>query len=218
MKPFLVVLSSPSGGGKTTIARRLVARRPDLGYSVSGTTRAPRPGELDGEAYHFMTREDFVRRRDRGDFLEWAEYGSNLYGTLRSEIERIFGGGRHAVLDIDLEGARQLRVSVPESVHVFVLPPSATALAERLVARNTETAEAMRRRLNRAAEEIEAAGEYDYMVVNDNLEHAVQQVESIIEAEARRTSRIGNLAEVLSTLREGVETEARRNPAVNAGS
>jgi guanylate kinase len=218
VKPFLVVLSSPSGGGKTTIARRLVARRPDLGYSVSGTTRAPRPGELDGEAYHFMTREDFVRRRDRGDFLEWAEYGSNLYGTLRSEIERIFGGGRHAVLDIDLEGARQLRVSVPESVHVFVLPPSATALAERLVARNTETAEAMRRRLNRAAEEIEAAGEYDYVVVNDNLEHAVQQVESIIEAEARRTSRIGNLAEVLSTLREGVETEARRNPAVNAGS
>ena len=165
-----------------------------------------------------MTREDFVRRRDRGDFLEWAEYGSNLYGTLRSEIERIFSGGRHAVLDIDLEGARQLRVSAPESVHVFVLPPSATALAERLVARNTETAEAMRRRLNRAAEEIEAAGEYDYMVVNDNLEHAVQQVESIIEAEARRTSRIGNLAEVLSTLREGVETEARRNPAVNAGS
>ncbi len=218
MKPFLVVRSSPSGGGKTTIARRLVARRPDLGYSVSGTTRAPRPGELDGEAYHFMTREDFVRRRDRGDFLEWAEYGSNLYGTLRSEIDRIFSGGRHAVLDIDLEGARQLRVSVPESVHVFVLPPSATALAERLVARNTETAEAMRRRLNRAAEEIEAAGEYDYMVVNDNLEHAVQQVESIIEAEARRTSRIGNLAEVLSTLREGVETEARRNPAVNAGS
>ena len=218
MKPFLVVLSSPSGGGKTTIARRLVSRRADLGYSVSGTTRAPRPGELDGEAYHFMSREDFSRRRDRGDFLEWAEYGSNLYGTLRSEIERIFASGRHAVLDIDLEGARQLRASAPGSVHVFVLPPSASALAERLVARTTETAEAMRRRLQRAAEEIEAAGEYDYVVVNDNLEHAVQQVESIIEAEARRTSRIGNLAEELSALREEVETEARRNPAVNAGS
>ncbi len=218
MKPFLVVLSSPSGGGKTTIARRLVSRRADLGYSVSGTTRAPRPGELDGEAYHFMSREDFSRRRDRGDFLEWAEYGSNLYGTLRSEIERIFASGRHAVLDIDLDGAGRLRGRAPGSVLVFVLPRSAWAVAARLVARNTETAEAMRRRLQRAAEEIEAAGEYDYVVVNDNLEHAVQQVESIIEAEARRTSRIGNLAEELSALREEVETEARRNPAVNAGS
>jgi guanylate kinase len=216
--PFLVVLSSPSGGGKTTIARRLVARRGDLGYSVSGTTRGARPGELEGEAYYFLAREDFVRRRDRGEFLEWAEYGGQLYGTLRGEIDRIFASGRHGVLDIDLEGARQLRKTAPGSVHVFVLPPSAASLAERLVARNTETAEAMRRRLLRAAEEIGAAGEYDYLVVNDNLEHAVQQVEAIIEAESRRTSRIGNLAEVLGELREGVETETRRNPAVNAGS
>lgn len=218
MTPFLVVLSSPSGGGKTTIARRLVSRRSDLGYSVSGTTRAPRPGELNGEAYHFLSREDFLHRRERGEFLEWAEYGGQLYGTLRGEIARINAAGRHAVLDIDLEGARQLRKNVPGSVHVFVLPPSAASLAERLVARNTETAEAMRRRLLRAADEIGAAGEYDYLVVNDNLEHAVHQVEAIIEAESRRTSRIGDLVEQLDLLREGVVTETRRNPAVNAGS
>jgi guanylate kinase len=216
--PFLLVLSSPSGGGKTTIAQRLVARRDDVGYSVSGTTRSPRAGEEGGKAYHFLDHDEFLRRRERGEFLEWAEYGGQLYGTLRSEIDRIAASGRHAVLDIDLEGARQLRRSVPGSIHVFVLPPSGAVLAERLVTRNTEPPEAMRRRLLRAAEEIEAAGEYDYLVVNDNLDHAVEQVEAIIEAEARRTSRAGNLAEVLADLRRSVETETSRNPAVNAGS
>jgi guanylate kinase len=216
--PFLLVLSSPSGGGKTTIARRLVAGRSDLGYSVSGTTRAPRPGELEGQAYHFLSRDEFVRRRDRGEFLEWAEYGGQLYGTLRGEIEGIVKGGRHAVLDIDLEGARQLRMSVPGSVQVFVLPPSGQALAERLVARNTEEPEVVRRRLLRAADEIAAAGEYDYIVVNDNLDHAVQQVEAIIEAESRRTSRHRDLVRTLEALRQGVQNEAGRHPAVNAGS
>lgn len=218
MNPFLLVLSSPSGGGKTTIARQLVARRRDVAYSVSGTTRAPRPGEEQGTSYHFLARDEFEHRRDRGDFLEWAEYGGQLYGTLRGEIERIAASGRHAVLDIDLEGARQLRRSIPDAVHVFVLPPSGAELAQRLVQRNTESPEAIQRRLRRAAEEITAAGEYDYLVVNDNLDHAVQQVEAIIEAESRRTARARNLAARLADLRAGVETETGRNPAVNAGS
>jgi guanylate kinase len=216
--PFILVLSSPSGGGKTTIARQLVTNRRDVGYSISATTRAPRPGEHEGEHYYFLPRDEFMRRVSAGAFLEWAEYGGNLYGTLRGEIERIHAAGRHAVLDIDLQGARQLRGNGAGAVEVFVLPPSGASLAERLVRRNTETAEALRRRLERAADEILAAGEYDYVIVNDDLEHAVQQVDSIIEAESRRVHRLAHLPETLQELRQAVETEARTHPSVNAGS
>ena len=132
MKPFLLVLSSPSGGGKTSIATNLLQGRDDLGYSVSATTRPMRDGERDGVDYHFVSREEFLRRREAGEFLESAEYGGNLYGTLRSEIERIFARGRHAVLDIEIEGARQIRRSFPNSLHLFVLPPSAEVLVGRL--------------------------------------------------------------------------------------
>jgi guanylate kinase len=147
-----------------------------------------------------------------------GEYSGNLYGTLREEIDRIHAAGHHAVLDIDLQGARQLRGNSAAAVEVFVLPPSGASLADRLVRRNTETAEALRRRLERAAEEILAAGEYDYVIVNDDLEHAVQQVDAIIEAESRRAHRPPDLAGTLQELRQAVETEARRHPAVNAGS
>ena len=218
MTPFILVLSSPSGGGKTTIARRLVSDRRDLGYSISATTRAPRNGERDGEHYYFVPRDEFMHRVKAGAFLEWAEYSGNLYGTLREEIDRIHAAGHHAVLDIDLQGARQLRGNSAAAVEVFVLPPSGASLADRLVRRNTETAEALRRRLERAAEEILAAGEYDYVIVNDDLEHAVQQVDAIIEAESRRAHRQPDLAGTLQELRQAVETEARRHPAVNAGS
>ncbi len=218
MTPFILVLSSPSGGGKTTIARQLVTSRRDLGYSISATTRSPRNGERDGEHYYFLDRDEFTRRVGAGEFLEWAEYSGNLYGTLRSEIARIHADGRHAVLDIDLQGARQLRGSNSPAVEVFVLPPSGASLAERLVRRNTETAEALRRRLERAADEILAAGEYDYVIVNDELQHAVQQVNAIVEAESRRTRRLADLPATLTTLRQDVETEARQHPAVNAGS
>ena len=218
MTPFILVLSSPSGGGKTTIARRLVGSRSDLDYSISATTRAPRNGERDGEHYYFVPRDEFMRRVNAGAFLEWAEYSGNLYGTLRAEIERIHAGGRHAVLDIDLQGARQLRENSAAAVEVFVLPPSGASLATRLVGRNTETTEALRRRLERAAEEILAAGEYDYVIVNDDLDHAVQQVDAIIEAESRRSHRLADLSGVLQELRQAVEMEAKRHPAVNAGS
>jgi len=216
--PFILVLSSPSGGGKTTIARRLVSTRRDLGYSISATTRGPRNGERHGEHYYFVPRDEFMRRVNAGAFLEWAEYGGNLYGTLREEIERIHAAGHHAVLDIDLQGARTLRGNSAAAVEVFVLPPSGASLADRLVRRNTETAEALRRRLERAAEEILAAGEYDYVIVNDDLEHAVQQVDAIIEAESRRAHRLIDLPGKLQELRQAVEMEAKQHPAVNAGS
>jgi len=125
----VVILSAPSGGGKTTIAQRLLRERPaDLGYSVSATTRPPRPGEQDGQAYHFLSRAEFERRRAAGEFLECAEYAGHLYGTLRSEVERVLNSGRHVVMDIEIEGARQVRAAYPwpRSISVFILPPSRT--------------------------------------------------------------------------------------------
>jgi guanylate kinase len=162
VKPFLLVLSAPSGGGKSSIARNLLQGRDDLGYSVSATTRPMRDGERDGVDYHFIRREDFLRRRKAGDFLESATYSGHLYGTLRSEIDRLFAGGRHAVLDIEIEGARQIRASFANSLHVFVLPPSAEVLIGRLRGRNTEAPEVVRERITRAADELAAVAEYDY--------------------------------------------------------
>jgi guanylate kinase len=151
VKPFLLVLSSPSGGGKTTIAKSLLRARDDLGYSVSATTRPKREGERDGVDYHFVARDEFRRRVDAGEFLEWATYAGNQYGTLRSEIDRIFGRGRTAVLDVEIEGARQIRATFPNSLHVFVLPPSADVLVGRLAGRNTEASEVIRERIGRRA-------------------------------------------------------------------
>ncbi len=204
MKPFLLVLSAPSGGGKSSIARNLLQARDDLGYSVSATTRRMREGEREGVDYHFLDREEFLRRREAGEFLETATYGGQLYGTLRSEIERLFAARRHAVLDIEIEGARQIRASFPNSLHVFVLPPSADVLVGRLRSRNTEPAAAVRERITRAAEELEAVAEYDYALVNEDLVVAVAQVAAILDAEARRVSRQDNLPKFIARLRKDV--------------
>jgi len=204
VKPFLLVLSAPSGGGKSSIARHLLQGRDDLGYSVSATTRPMREGEREGVDYYFLTRVEFLRRREAGEFLESATYGGHLYGTLRSEIDRIFAAGRHAVLDIEIEGARQIRASFPNSLHLFVLPPSAEVLIGRLKGRNTEPAEAVRQRIARAVEELDAVAEYDYVVVNQDLVIAVAQVAAILDAEARRVSRQNDLQQVIARLRRDV--------------
>jgi guanylate kinase len=210
VKPFFLVLSAPSGGGKTTIAKMLLQGRDDLGYSVSATTRPKRPGERDGVDYHFLSRDEFIRRQAAGEFLEWATYSGELYGTLKSEIERIFSQGRHAVLDVEIEGARQIRSNFPNSLLLFVLPPSAAALVERLVGRKTEDPAVVRERIVRAADELAAVSEYDYAILNEDLVVAVSQVAAILEAESWRVARQDTLPQFIEQLRRDVVTAAEK--------
>lgn len=201
MTPFLLILSSPSGAGKTTITKALLAARDDLGFSVSATTRPPRPGEQDGTDYHFLSREEFERRRAAGAFLEWAEYGGHLYGTLASEVNQIQANGRHVILDIEVQGARQVRERRSDVVSIFVLPPSADELVTRLGGRGTDQPRDLEQRLLRAVEELDEAQHYDYLVVNDDRTQAVAEVAAIIDAESRRTGRQHPLLDTVQELR-----------------
>jgi guanylate kinase len=210
VKPFLLVLSAPSGGGKTTIAKMLLQGRDDLGYSVSATTRPKRPDEREGVDYHFLSRDEFIRRQEHGEFLEWATYSGELYGTLKSEIERIFAQGRHAVLDVEIEGARQIRKNFPNSLLLFVLPPSAEALVHRLIGRKTEDPALVRERIVRAADELAAVAEYDYAILNEDLVVAVAQVAAILEAESWRVDRQDTLPGFIEKLRGDVVKAADR--------
>lgn len=207
MNPFPLILSSPSGGGKTTIARMLLQRRDDVGYSISCTTRAPRNGERDGQDYHFLSHDEFAGRRARGDFAESAEVHGNMYGTLKSEVERVFSAGRHVVMDIDIQGARQFVAAYPESVLVFLLPPSAETLLGRLAGRQTESPAAVLRRLTGARDELAAVGSYQYVVVNDDLERAFTQVASIVDAETVRHRRVPLLEDRVRQLVDGLDRE-----------
>ncbi len=190
MNAFPVVLSAPSGGGKTTIARRLLKLRDDVGYSVSCTTRAPRPGEVNGVDYHFLTEAGFVERRDRDEFAEWATVHGRLYGTLKSAVQRVLDDGRHVIMDVDVQGASQFAKAYPASVLVFVLPPSVEVLMERLVARGSEDRTTLLARLRDASGELHMVEQYDYVVVNDDLETAVATVSAIVDAEQVKRQRV----------------------------
>ena len=207
MSLFPVILSAPSGGGKTTIAKALLARRADLGYSVSCTTRAPRPGENPARDYYFMSRAEFMAERERGAFAESAEVHGNLYGTLRREVERVMREGRHVVMDIDVQGAVQFVRAFPQSVTIFILPPSAEVLLERLRARKTESAAQLAARLQSALQELQQVDEYEYVVVNDDLERAVASVGSIVDAEIVSRERVKNLRQQVGLLIERLELE-----------
>lgn len=207
MNAFPVILSAPSGSGKTTIARALLERREDVGYSVSCTTRAPRAGELDGRDYYFLSRREFLERQGREEFAESAEVHGNLYGTLQVEVRRVLGGGKHVMMDIDVQGARQFRRAFPHSVAVFVLPPSGEVLLQRLRERDTETGSQLVSRLQSALQELQAVDEYQYVVVNDDLDVAVSLVSSIIDAEVASRDRVADLRHQVAQLIERLERE-----------
>jgi len=208
---FPVILSAPSGGGKTTIAKALLARRPDLGYSVSCTTRSARPGEVDGKDYYFISRAEFIAERERGAFAESAVVHGNLYGTLRREVERVVSEGKHVVMDIDVQGASQFFRAFPNSVTIFILPPSAEVLLDRLRSRKTESPAQLAARLQSALQELQQVDEYEYVVVNDDLERAVATIESIIDAETVSRERVKNLQKQVGLLIERLEQEIENN-------
>lgn len=206
MMAFPVILSSPSGGGKTTIAHRLLSLRKDLGYSVSCTTRPPREGELDGRDYHFLAVDKFKRGQDAGEFAESAEVHGHLYGTLRAEVARVLSSGRHVIMDIDVQGAQQFSAAFPESVLIFILPPSADALIDRLTARGTEDTKSRVRRFRSAKEELKSIDLYEYVVVNDRIDSAVAAISSIIDAEALKRSRNDALEPLIKNIEDGIQS------------
>ena len=187
---MLIVVSAPSGAGKTSLCHEIRKRVANAGYSISHTTRPPRPGELDGHDFHFVTESVFRAMIDRGEFAEWARVHGNLYGTSARALEAALDRGEDILLDIDTQGARQLRTRYPQGLFVFVVAPSMKELELRLLERKSDAPQEIARRLARAVDEIAAWREYDYLIVNRHLDEAVRQLQCIIEAERCRTSRL----------------------------
>lgn len=189
-QPLLIVVSAPSGAGKTSLCEWVVKAAPDLAHSVSYTTRPPRPHEADGRDYHFVDEAVFRAMVARGEFAEWAVVHGHLYGTSRTLLNQHFAAGQDVVLDIDTHGAAILRRDYPEGVFVFIVPPSWTLLEERLRLRHSDTEEEIQRRLRRAREEVRHYAEYQYVIVNEVFDRAAEGLKAIILAERRRSCRV----------------------------
>jgi guanylate kinase len=196
------VVSAPSGAGKTTLCKRLLQETPDLEFSVSLTTRAPREGEREGIDYRFIAREDFEARRRRGEFVEWALVDGHLYGTSGSAVREVTARGHDILLDIDSQGAESVRRLIPDAVLIFILPPGREALRARLEKRGTDAAETVQRRLGLARGEIEKAPMYDYVLINDDLERAYEQLRAIVLAtRCRRERQMARIKEITAGFR-----------------
>lgn len=186
----LFVVSAPSGAGKTTLCQRLMEERPGIEFSVSYTSRAPRAGEADGRDYNFVSRDEFMEMTARGEFAEWAEVHGNLYGTSASQLREALERGRDILLDIDVQGARQIRENFKEGVYVFVMPPSLEELRRRLEERRSDTPEVIGNRLRNAINEIREYSKYDYVIVNDVFEGALKGLEAIVISNGLRTDHV----------------------------
>jgi guanylate kinase len=182
MSGKLVIFSAPSGAGKTTIVHHLLSKKFGLEFSVSATTRAQRPGEIDGKDYYFLTLEDFKNKIQNKEFVEWEEvYTDNFYGTLRSEVERIWNKGNHVIFDVDVDGGLNLKHAYKEkALAIFVMPPSLERLRERLQSRDTETPESIERRMKKAPSELEKSSDFDKVILNDNLQDAFKRAENLV--------------------------------------
>ena len=184
-KGLLIVLSGPSGCGKGTMVAELL-KRGDCAVSVSATTRQPREGEIDGTHYYFLSKEEFQQRIDNDGLLEYAEYCGNYYGTPRAEVDRLRAEGKHVILEIEVQGALQVKKRCPEAILVFTVPPTVSELSRRLHKRGTETEDVIETRISRAKEELPIARQYDYIILNDRLEDAVSDFFTVLRAEAMR--------------------------------
>lgn len=189
-KGILIVISGPSGAGKGTICKELLEKEDNLYLSVSATTRKPREGEVHGVNYYFLEKEDFMKRVENGEFLEWAEVHGNCYGTPKFNVEELINEGKNVILEIDVQGALNVKKNCEDGVFIFVLPPSMEELKRRIIKRGSETPESLITRFKNAYEEINFISKYNYAVVNDDLEEAVKKVQNIILAEGCRVDKI----------------------------
>jgi guanylate kinase len=210
-RAFPVVLAAPSGAGKTSLARALVERNEDIVFSVSATTRPARPHERPDEDYHFVGEAEFDRMTKAGELLEWALVHSRRYGTPRRSVQDALDAGRTVVLDIDFQGARQVRNAFQGAVLIYVLPPSAEELVRRLLGRGSEDDGERQRRLMTARIELAAVDEFDYIVVNDDFESALSAIEAIVRAERHRFSRADGIEDRLARLRNGLDALIQRS-------